>query len=249
MVSQKRRESGNEGGQIADRIISELSRTAGSTPAIRGLRKKISKQLVEADRKTILSVAQELIDRAPFGRFVGYELVHYHDGTMRALTEKEVQSLGQGISSWGDVDTFACYISGPAWKAGRIADETIERWAHSKDRWWRRAALVSTVPLNSGKMPAPDGVHRTLAVCSLLTLDRDDMVVKAMSWALRALATRDPESAREFLQGRKKELPARVIREVQNKLQTGLKNPRKGKAEGIASGPAASRSYYGLTIQ
>jgi hypothetical protein len=27
-------------------------------------------------------------------------------------------------------------------------DQVVAEWAQSKDRWWRRAALVSTVPLN-----------------------------------------------------------------------------------------------------
>jgi len=49
------------------------------------------------------------------------------------------------------------------------------------DRWWRRAALVSTVPL---KVDSSGGdVARTLEVCRLLVTDRDDYGIKAMSWA------------------------------------------------------------------
>ncbi len=36
----------------------------------------------------------------------------------------------------------------------------------------------------------PDAIAR--AMCALLVTDRDDMVVKALSWALRDLAKRDP---------------------------------------------------------
>ena len=63
-------------------------------------------------------------------------------------------------------------------------------------------------------------------ICDLLIDDRDDMVVKALSWALRALATRKPEAVRKYLAKHKKKLAARVLREVRNKLQTGLKNPK-----------------------
>jgi len=52
------------------------------------------------------------------------------------------------------------------------------------------------------------------------------MVVKALSWALRELAKRDQISVRRFLNQHKDQLAARVIREVQNKITTGLKNPR-----------------------
>ena len=57
--------------------------------------------------------------------------------------------------------------------------------------------------------------------------DRDDMVVKAMSWALRELVVHDPEAVQAFLDEYEDELAARVKREVKNKLQTGLKNPRR----------------------
>jgi 3-methyladenine DNA glycosylase AlkD len=72
---------------------------------------------------------------------------------------------------------------------------------------------------------------RTLAVCSQLVHDRDPMVVKALSWALRELAVRDPDSVRAFLQAREVELAPRVVREVSCKLDTGRKNrrPRVGR--------------------
>jgi 3-methyladenine DNA glycosylase AlkD len=55
--------------------------------------------------------------------------------------------------------------------------------------------------------------------------DRDDMVVKAMSWALRELVAHDPDAVRAFLSAHDDVLAARVKREVTNKLETGLKNP------------------------
>jgi 3-methyladenine DNA glycosylase AlkD len=60
----------------------------------------------------------------------------------------------------------------------------------------------------------------------MLVADKDDMVVKALSWALRALATRDPGAVKRFIDQHQDILAARVIREVGNKLTTGLKNPK-----------------------
>jgi 3-methyladenine DNA glycosylase AlkD len=51
--------------------------------------------------------------------------------------------------------------------------------------------------------------------------------VKAMSWALRELSRRDPDAVRSFLLEYKGALASRVVREVNTKLTTGLKNPRK----------------------
>jgi 3-methyladenine DNA glycosylase AlkD len=57
----------------------------------------------------------------------------------------------------------------------------------------------------------------------MLIEDRDDMIVKAMSWALRALAKRDPRSVATFIEQYRGRLAPRVAREVGNKLRTGLK--------------------------
>jgi 3-methyladenine DNA glycosylase AlkD len=54
------------------------------------------------------------------------------------------------------------------------------------------------------------------------------MVVKALSWALRVLSVRDPDAVRVYVASRKGKLPALALREVRNKLETGLKNPRRG---------------------
>ena len=65
----------------------------------------------------------------------------------------------------------------------------------------------------------------TLAICEILVKDHDDMVVKALSWALRELVVHDPEAVDGFLNTHDADLAARVKREVRNKLETGLKNP------------------------
>jgi 3-methyladenine DNA glycosylase AlkD len=121
------------------------------------------------------------------------------------------------------VDAFGRYISGPAWQRRLIPDGAVHRWAGSGDRWWRRAALVSTVPLNLRAAGGKGDADRTLEVCRRLVADRDDMVVKAMSWALRALVVWDRDAVRAFLDEHGDVLAARVRREVSSKLETGLK--------------------------
>jgi hypothetical protein len=68
---------------------------------------------------------------------------------MNSLTLEDVEELGRGIGSWDQVDAFGIYIAGRAWLTGQISDAAVERWAKSRDVWWRRAALVATVVLNS----------------------------------------------------------------------------------------------------
>jgi 3-methyladenine DNA glycosylase AlkD len=165
-------------------LIGHFRSSQRGTAALRAERTAVSKELAGAARGDVLALAQELIG-AKVPRFVAYELVLKHPPTMERLTVAEIERLGEGISSWGDVDAFGCIIAGPSWRAGRISDRVIERWARSTDWCWRRAALVSSVPLNSGARGGGGDAPRTLKVCTMLAGDRHDMVQKALSWALR----------------------------------------------------------------
>lgn len=176
----------------------------------------------------VLRLARRLLDGADHDRrFIAYELIQFHKAALESLREEELEELGRGIDSWGAVDTFSVYLAGPAWREHQLSDDVILRWAESSDRWWRRTALVSTVALNSKARGGDGDARRTLLICRRLVSDRDDMVVKAMSWALRELAKRDPGAVVDFLAEHETSLAARVNREVRNKLETGLKNPKK----------------------
>ena len=208
-------------------IVAAIGATGGSVPEVRDLRRHYSAQLRHLSGPAVLGLAQRLLrQRNDLVRFMAYELVKFHPAASASLREQDVIALGEGMDSWGAVDSFSCYIAGPAWKRDQIKDSFVALWARSKNRWWRRAALVSTVMLNR-KPVAKKNVQRTLAVCAALVADRDDMVVKALSWALRELSKADAGAVRRFVSEYDRALPARVKREVANKLRTGLKTPRR----------------------
>jgi 3-methyladenine DNA glycosylase AlkD len=73
-----------------------------------------------------------------------------------------------------------------------------------------------------------DATGRTLDICGRLVDDRVDTVVKALSWAVRALAPWDPVAVGDFLEANDTRLAARVRREVRTKLATGRKHPPSG---------------------
>ncbi len=195
---------------------------------MRAVRKEYSKRLVNSSPAEMLTLALELRRRG--ARWVGYELLLHHPTALASLRTSDVERLGQGIDGWAAVDTFACDIAGRCWREGQISNRTVHRWARSKDLWWRRAALVCTVPLNVKSQGGTGDVDRTLAVCELLVADHEKMVVQALSWALRVASTHDAAAVRAFLAKHDGTFAALIKREVQNKLRTGLKNPRGGRA-------------------
>lgn len=213
--------------KIARDIVAEMQALpVRNTPSLRAVRRRHSRALAGESAATVLEVARELFS-VHGQRWVAYELIAAHPAAFRSLGSAELEELGQGLDSWSRVDSFARTLSGPAWRDGLVADALIHRWARSEDRWWRRAALVSTVALNVRSHGGRGDVARTLEVCCLLAGDPDDMVVKALSWALRELVVHDPGAVERFLGEHEEILAARVKREVGNKLRTGLKNPRR----------------------
>jgi 3-methyladenine DNA glycosylase AlkD len=214
--------------QLTSEIVARVQALPfANTASVRNARREFSKKLTAEEPELIFNLALSLMKLPAFEfRFIAYELVQYHPAAFRGLDLAALEKLGQGIDSWAAVDCFACYLAGPAWRKGQISDSAIRRWARSKDRWWRRAALVCTVALNNKARGGGGDTTRTLMICRVLARDRDDMVVKALSWALRELSKRDPSSVIEFLLEHREVLAPRVVREVDNKLKTGLKNPR-----------------------
>jgi 3-methyladenine DNA glycosylase AlkD len=218
-----------------DRLAARARKDLGDlahrdVPTVRSVRRRYSKLLKGQPAHAVIEFALALsADGCWEERLIAYEVVAAHRPAAVSLNQRHVARMAKGLADWGTVDLFGVTILGPAWRDGRVSDTTIDRLARSSDRWRRRLALVATVPLNSKARGAAEGgdARRTLRICRQLLADRDDMVVKALSWALRELGKRDPTAVKVFVAAHDGRVAARVCREVGNKLRTGLKTPRR----------------------
>jgi len=207
----------------AAKYLAPLRRCRG-VAALRKARRQLSTQLKEAPTRKVLAIGADLI--ASGYEWVGFEIIAARADVLARMTPKKVESLGDGLTDWGRIDAYGVLLAGPAWRAGALTDVDILRWARSSNLWRRRAALVATVPWNTKSRGGAGDARRTLLICQALVDDRQEMVVKAMSWALRALVPWDREAVERFLLKHDLKLAARVKREVRNKLSTGRKSGR-----------------------
>ncbi len=211
-------------GPTAATIRATLQRAAPPTvPAWRQLRRGWSRELNSRPALAVIRLASQLVADGSWARLTAYELVACHPAGIAALTPSSIRRLARGLADWGSVDTFACYLAGPAWRDGRLPTRQVHAWARSRDRWQRRVAVVCTVALNVRARGGRGDTPRTLAVCREVVGDRDDMVVKALSWALRSLVAWDRGAVSAFLLEHGPALAGRVKREVGTKLRTGRK--------------------------
>ena len=218
---------------LVDELFSRVNALPAPTvPAIRPIRREISRRVSVASAGEVIALVQDIIERSLLEgarevRWMGFEIAHYHRPTLESLDLPTLEALGRSLNSWDSVDVFSLYLSGPAWRNGQISDSDVYGWARSENPWWRRGALVSTVALNLKARGGTGDVPRTMPVCRMLADDGEDMVVKALSWALRAAVQHDREAVESFLSEYERRLAARVKREVATKLSTGRKNPRR----------------------
>jgi len=232
-------DAGMQGHALADRIDRELAaRVREGAAGMHATRRAVSAEIADWPAADVIALGHALVERGR--RFVGCDLVRCHPGALGALRVRDVERFGAGMDGWHETDAFGA-VAGPAWRAGRISDARVARWARSTDRWWRRAALVATTWLNTRARGGVGDAARTLGVCALLVDDRDDMVVKGMSWALRELAARDGEAVGSFLARHGAALAPRVRREVANKLRTGRKTPPVSEPASRPAHPAQRR--------
>jgi len=192
---------------------------------IRNVLRPITRKYKKEEPGEVLALARLLIAANVHEmRQLAYELIEAHKGAFGLLNGELLEELGTGMDNWATVDCFCVALSGRAWQQALIGDKAIESWARSENRWWRRAALVSTVPLNLKSRGGCGDPERTFRICGMLAGDHDDMVVKALSWALREYAKRDGKAVRSFINEHDRLLHRRVVAEVQRKLTTGRKN-------------------------
>ena len=199
-----------------------------SAPGMRATARRIAGELKDTDAAEVIALVVRLVEQATWRhRILGYEILCAHKPAFHALDETTLERLGCGNNDWATVDAFACYLVGPAWLAGRISDKRMLRWATSKNLWLRRTALAASTILNKRSFGGYGDTGRTMMVCTPNAADREDMIVKALSWALRSLVPWDRSAVQSFLAEYDGVLAPRVKREVKTKLTTGLKNRRK----------------------
>jgi 3-methyladenine DNA glycosylase AlkD len=197
-------------------------------PDVRRIARSHAREL-KGDPAKAVDVALALVARKNHdARQVAYEMVGAIPAARDGLGVKRLEALAEGNDNWAAVDGFCSALSGPQFAAGVLSASVLDRWARSRDPWKRRAALATVaIAFQRASLRERSPVEASMRVCALLVDDRHDHVVKALSWALRSLSSRDRALVERFLAEHEARLAARVKREVARKLTTGTKNRSK----------------------
>jgi 3-methyladenine DNA glycosylase AlkD len=193
---------------------------------------KLKIVLTDLKQQSKTFTAREKIELAKLlvktGIFECQQMAHEYLGkdkkALAELTETDIDDLGQNLDNWVSVDYYAGLIVGFGWRTGILSTARIKSYLQSDDHWRRRIAVVSTVALNQKARGGKGDSDRTIEICRLVVDDHQEMITKALSWALRELAKVEAEPVADFIQTYKDRLHGRVLREVRHKLNFGTKN-------------------------
>jgi len=212
--------------EFAKKSYSTKMQVIGVTvPNLKIALKELCKQTRLYKNHEKLDLIKQLIDEDIFElQQIAFEYLQTEKNLYKALTEDFIESIEKNLDNWLSVDYFGAIVVGCAWRENLISTEKVKRYLTSNDFWIRRIAIVATVSLNQKARGGHGDSKRTIEICRLVVDDHKEMIVKALSWALRELAKIDDESVIDFIDEYKNRLHKKVLREVKNKLETGLKN-------------------------
>lgn len=124
--------------------------------------------------------------------------------TQRRIFEFYLKKMNR-INNWDLVDISAPTIVGDfVMKSG---EDILMQLAKSKNMWERRVAIISTFAMIKERK-----FGETLAISNYLLHDDQDLIHKAVGWALREVGKKKPETLRIFLITRYKEMPRTMLR-------------------------------------
>lgn len=109
------------------------------------------------------------------------------------------------INNWDLVDLSCSYILGN-WLIDKERD-VLYKLARSKDLWEKRISIISTFAFIRN-----DQFTDTLRISEILINDKNDLIHKAVGWALREMGKKDKKSEVEFLQKHYKTMPRTMLR-------------------------------------
>lgn len=176
----------------------------------------------------VIALAERFWLSEPRDEAIPTELIGLSKRQIPSLPSTFFERWRKPLCTWHDTDGLGIYIFGP-WLAANLSRVSkLEKLIAAREVCSRRLALVGTVVLNRRRETAIPEL--TLKLVDAVAGERDPLITKAVSWALRELSKTCADLVKRYVEQNCERLPAIAVREVRNKLQTGLKNPRRRAA-------------------
>jgi 3-methyladenine DNA glycosylase AlkD len=123
------------------------------------------------------------------------------------------------VSNWASCDTLCNHTVGDFVMRYPEFIAKLKEFAHSENRWVKRAAAVSLI------IPARKGLFQKeiFEIADILLMDGDDLVQKGYGWMLKAASQFDQQAVFEYVMSKKAVMPRTALRYAIEKMPDELK--------------------------
>jgi len=129
------------------------------------------------------------------------------------------------VNNWAKCDTLCNHTIGIFVEMYPHFKSELLKWAHSKNRWVRRASSVTLIlPARRGKF-----LSDVFKICNILLLDQDDMVQKGYGWLLKEASKSHLEETFEYVLKNKDKMPRTALRYAIEKMPNEMKKEAMAK--------------------
>lgn len=123
------------------------------------------------------------------------------------------------VSNWASCDTLCNHTIGDFVTMYPEFISRLKDFAHSENRWVKRAAAVSLI------IPARKGLFLKdiFEIADILLKDKDDLVQKGYGWMLKAASQAHQQTVFEYVMSKKSVMPRTALRYAIEKMPDELK--------------------------
>ncbi len=123
------------------------------------------------------------------------------------------------VTNWASCDTLCNHTVGDFVMKYPEFIARLKEFAHSENRWVKRAAAVSLI------IPARKGLFQKeiFEIADTLLLDSDDLVQKGYGWMLKAASQQDQQAVFEYVMSKKSVMPRTALRYAIEKMPEELR--------------------------
>lgn len=183
--------------------------------------KKYYKSLPDKNKKVIFGFCDELWESG-YMEEIGiacewsYNVSKQYEPEDFIIFEKWVNRY---VANWAACDGLCNHTVGTFIEMYPSYIKELKRWAHSKNRWVKRASAVTFI------VPARKGLFLDdiFEIADILHSDPDDMVQKGYGWMLKAASQAHQEKVFEYVMARKATMPRTSLRYAIEKMPAELK--------------------------
>jgi 3-methyladenine DNA glycosylase AlkD len=191
------------------------------TAAVKKIAQKYRRAIKGRDKRDIFALCENLL-QSGYGEeaFIAFEWAYslrseYEPADFHVFEEWVLKY----VDNWAKCDTLCNHTIGAFIEKYPGFVENLKGWAHSGNRWLRRAAAVTLIlPARKG-----DFLSEVLDISDILLIDKDDLVQKGYGWMLKEASRIHQEEIYEYIMRRKSQMPRTALRYAIEKMPEDLR--------------------------